>query len=96
LLKSPDFTGCVDDYLDAVGSSLIMYCVGPANAESLPMVKKLMLHGGSVTHKNQKGETALSYVKAWKNKRPKDVNYYDPLINFLILNGCDPNEPRAF
>ena len=37
LLASPAFSGCADDYLDPLRSTLLMYCVGPANDESLPM-----------------------------------------------------------
>jgi hypothetical protein len=38
LLASRAFSGCADDYVDARRSTLLMYCVGPANDESLPMV----------------------------------------------------------
>ncbi len=40
LLASPAFTGCADDYVDARRSTILMYCVGPANDESLPMVTR--------------------------------------------------------
>jgi hypothetical protein len=42
LLASPAFSGCADDYLDARRSTLLMYCVGPANDESLPMVNRAL------------------------------------------------------
>jgi ankyrin repeat protein len=98
LLLDNRFSGCADDYVDENGSSLLMYCVGPANAETMPMVTLLIQHGACATHVNNRGETALAYVKAWRNQPEErnSVNIYDQIVAYLINAGCEASEPAAF
>jgi hypothetical protein len=89
-----------------------MYCIGPANVETLPMLELLCTHRASVTLQNNLGQTAMAYAKAWKASderravrlAPVDLSehivhvqaMYDMIIKRLVEGGCDPGEPSAF
>jgi hypothetical protein len=105
LLKSPEFSGDADEYIDENGSTLLMYAAGPVTEDSMAVVQLLLRHGAKATHKNCKGETAMAYAKAWKlssmqvaagKARAAWSSRHDELILFLARSGCDPNEPPAF
>mmetsp|Transcript_18061 Transcript_18061/g.49880 ORF Transcript_18061/g.49880 Transcript_18061/m.49880 type:complete len:211 (-) Transcript_18061:137-769(-) len=97
LLASPLFSGCADDYVDENRSTLLMYCVGPANSQSLPMAQLLALHGANPAWSNAKSQTAMAYVKAWKDHGgPQDEPLYLALELWLREQGCDPREAPAF
>ena len=65
------------------------YCVGPVNIDSWPMARLLIALGADPTLPNSLGQTALAYAHAWA---PRHV----PLLDLLIKEGCDPEEPPAF
>ena len=88
LLERPDFTGCPDQYDDGKGT-LLPYCVGPVNVDSWGLVKLLIALGADPTFRNNRGQTALAYVKAWAPR-------HQALAQLLCRFGCDPEEPAAF
>ena len=94
LVESKEFSGNADDYLDSNGSSLLMYCIGPANAHSEAMVDFLLENGASATHRNTNGQSAMGYINAWKKSKPNE--YYGPLVEKLRALGCNPHETPAF
>ena len=104
LLAARDFCGDADAYVDATnGSSLLMYCIGPANEETLPMVELLRAHGATCAFQNKREESALAYAKAWQIHDPNcqaDAARFGPLyeriIQLLLRDGCDAAERAAF
>ena len=98
LLQQPDFNGDADAYLDEHESTLLMYCVGPASSDSLPMAKLLIDNGANPQWENKQGQTAMGFVNAWKG-RDEDAEstaLYDSLISMLVEHGCDSSEAPAF
>ena len=91
-------TGCADDYVDDKGSTLLGYCIGPANECSVPMLKLLMEFGASPTHRNDAGFSAMAYAKAWRAHHSSLLTeeFYQEIIRILEERGCDVNEQSAF
>jgi hypothetical protein len=102
LTASRDFTQRSDDYQDKDGSTLLMYCVGPANRDTREIVRVLKRFGANPAHRNHKGESALAYAKAWKaffSVGPGEAGFEDlyvSIIQDLVRDGCDEAEPSAF
>ena len=90
--------GCADDYVDDKGSTLLGYCIGPVNHHSLPMMQLLMECGGSPTHRNDAGLSALAYAKAWRDRHasPSTQQIYEEIIGILERSGCPLDESNAF
>ena len=86
LVLSPHYTGNIDEYADDVGSTPLMYCVGPRNKDTVAMVREMVdVHCSDVNKQNDTGLTALSFAKAWhrNNKDGQDV------IDLLVSLGAE-------
>lgn len=96
LTRDPRFSGRADDYVDAVGSSALMYAVGPITEDSLLIFDLLVgCFGASAVHRNDRGQTAMAYAKAWLDfcEAP---HVGAGMIKRLADAGCNPAEPHAF
>lgn len=80
------------------GSTLFMYCAGPASKDTIPVLRLLVRVGANPKHRNDAGRSAVAYVKAWRAHQvdPRDRQLHSVVLEHLKAWGCDMSEESVF
>jgi len=99
-LQDPRYSHRIDEYRDEHGSTALMFCVGPINKDTLPMVEELVIkHNANPQARGQTGYTPVAFAKAWHNKALQE-NGTDPegeaVLKLLMEYGGNADDPPVF
>merc|ERR1712129_493858 len=89
IVQHPLYSGHSDDYMDENDSTPLMFCVGPSNDQTVPIVAELVYNqGADPNFVNKLGYNAMSFARMWAAQG----ECTQEVLDVLIAHGADPNE----